>query len=597
LTVIVRDAASGTWRLFEQPIEIVTAHDLGDVLPALQTIEDHCTRNQRYAAGFLSYEAAPAFDSALTTQDAGDFPLLWFGIYDTAHDRTLDELAATGGDVYEERWEPSISAERYARVFDEIQELIRNGDTYQVNYTYRLRARLTSDPLALFLRLAASQIPPFGAYVDTGDWAVCSASPELFFHRAGDRIESRPMKGTAARGLWFEQDLEHARRLRESDKERSENVMIVDMVRNDLGRVARPGTVRVANLFDVERYPTVLQLTSTVDAETDAGLVDVMRALFPAASITGAPKARTMEIIAAVECSPRRIYTGAIGFVEPGGRSQFSVAIRTVLVNRSTGEAEYGVGGGIVADSNRDDEWNESRMKARALAARPPAFDLLETLLWMPETGYLLLGRHMKRLLQSAEYFSFQADLVDIRDQLERYAAALPATPHRVRLTVSRRGGVAISSKAQDIDAGFPALALAAAPIDPSDPFLYHKTTNRSVYDEAIASRPGFDDVLLYNNRGEVTESTIANLVVEIDGALLTPPVSSGLLPGTLRAHLLDEQKILERVITLQELRTNSACYLLNSVRGFHPVTVAYSSVSSCSPLKHADGTRSPFQA
>jgi para-aminobenzoate synthetase/4-amino-4-deoxychorismate lyase len=357
------------------------------------------------------------------------------------------------------------------------------------------------------------------------------------------------------------------------------------MVRNDLGRVARPGTVRVTNLFDVERYPTVLQLTSTVTAETDAGLVDLMRALFPAASITGAPKARTMEIIAGVECSPRRIYTGTIGFVDPGGRSQFNVAIRTVLVNRATGEAEYGVGGGIVADSNREDEWNETRIKARALAARPPSFELLETLLWTPEAGYLLLGRHMKRLLQSADYFAFQADVLDIRDQLERYAATLSPTPHRVRLVVSRSGAVEISSAPQNVDAGFPALALAAAPIDPTNPFLYHKTTNRAVYEAAIAARPGYQDVLLYNDRGEITESTIANLVVEIDGALVTPPVSCGLLPGTLRAHLLDEGKIREEVITVQELKPDTRCYLMNSVRGFHPVTVAYSSVISCPSL------------
>ena len=506
-------------------------------------------------------------------------------MYDAAQERTLDELATPNGGVSDERWEPSIPAEHYARVFDELQELIRNGDTYQVNYTYRMRARLQSDPFALFLRLAAAQLPPFGAYVDTGEWAICSASPELFFHRAGGRVESRPMKGTAARGLWFEQDLDHAKRLLESDKERSENVMIVDMVRNDLGRVARPGSVRVTNLFDVERYPTVLQLTSTVAAETDAGLVDLMRALFPAASITGTPKAGTMEIIAGVECSPRRIYTGTIGFVEPGGRSQFNVAIRTVLVNRATGEAEYGVGGGIVADSNREDEWNESRIKARALAARPPTFDLLETLLWTPEAGYLLLGRHLKRLLQSADYFAFQADVLDIRDRLERYAASLPATPHRVRLVVSRRGAAGISSAQQDVDAGFPALALAAAPVDPSNPFLYHKTTNRTVYEDAIAARPGFQDVLLFNDRGEITESTIANVVVEMGGALVTPPISSGLLPGTLRGHLLDEGKIREKVITVQELSAGTTCYLLNSVRGFHPATVAYTFVISCPSL------------
>lgn len=586
--VVVRDAASGKWRVFERPLEIVMARDVHNVLPALEKVENECIRHQRYAAGFLSYEAAPAFDGALKTRPADDFPLLWFGVYDHASECALDELESLGpardrprgvargrpaaAGTAEEHWAASITADRYADVFDQLQEFIRNGDTYQVNYTYRIRARLQSDPFALFLQLARTQSPPFGAYVDTGKWAVCSASPELFFHRAGERVESRPMKGTAARGLWFEQDIENARRLRESDKERSENVMIVDMVRNDLGRVARPGSVRVANLFDVERHPTVLQLTSTVAAETDASLVDLMRALFPPASITGTPKARTMDIIDGVECSPRHIYTGTIGFVEPGGRSQFNVAIRTVLVNRATGEAEYGVGGGIVADSNCADEWGESRIKSRALAARPASFDLLETMLWTPDAGYLLLGRHLKRLLQSADYFGFEVDVLDVRDRLERYAMSLTPTPHRVRLTVSRRGAVDITSKPLDEHEGFSTIALAASPIDPANPFLYHKTTNRTMYDAAIAARPGFADVLLYNDRGELTESTIANLIVEIGGALLTPPIACGLLPGTLRAHLIDEGKIREKVITVQELSSASECYLVNSVRGFHPV-------------------------
>jgi para-aminobenzoate synthetase/4-amino-4-deoxychorismate lyase len=594
VTVIARDAASGKWRVFERPVELIIARSIDEVLPALETIENACVRHHRHAAGFVSYEAAPAFDAALKTQEPDDFPLLWFGVYDTSAERTLDELgpadAALGKPASAvvsgaESWAASISSEQYARMFEEIQERIRNGDTYQVNYTYRIRARLSTNPLTLFLRLAAAQNPPFGAYVDTGEWAICSASPELFFHRSGAHVESRPMKGTAARGLWFEQDLEHATRLRESAKERSENVMIVDMVRNDLGRVARPGSVRVTNLFDVERYPTVLQLTSTVAADTDATLVDLLRALFPAASITGAPKARTMEIIAGAECSPRRVYTGTVGFVEPGGRAQFNVAIRTVLINRATGAAEYGVGGGIVADSNLSDEWHESQIKARALSAQPPSFDLLETMLWMPDAGYLLLGRHMKRLLQSAEYFAFQIDLLTVRDQLEGHAKRLPQTPHRVRLTVSRRGAVEISSIPHDVNAGFPAIALASSPIDSANPFLYHKTTNRSLYEEAIAARPGFDDVLLYNDRGEVTESTIANLVVESGGMLLTPPISSGLLPGTLRAHLLDEGRIREKVIRVQDLIDAPACYLINSVRGFHPVSIAYRSVSSVPSL------------
>jgi len=584
LTAIVRDASSGKWRLFERPSAVIVATQVDEVLPALRRIERECASHQRYASGFLSYEAAPAFDAALKTRAADGFPLLWFGLYDTLHERSLDELGPAGA-VHDERWDASVSGARYREVFDELQELIRSGDTYQVNYTYRLRARLQSDPFALFLQLAHAHRPPFGAYIDTGDWVVCSASPELFFHRAGAHIESRPMKGTAARGLWFEQDLDHARRLRESEKERAENVMIVDMVRNDLGRVARTGTVRVTNLFDVERYPTVLQLTSTVAAETDASLVDLLSALFPAASITGAPKARTMEIIASVECSPRRIYTGAIGFVDPGGRAQFNVAIRTVLVNRSTSEAEYGIGGGIVADSNPAEEWNESQIKSRVLAATPPSFDLLETMLWMPDGGYLLLGRHLKRLLQSADYFGFQVDVADVRNTLDRYAGGLARVPHRVRLLVSRRGAVTVDARPHDVEQGFDDVTLAAEPIDRANPFLYHKTTNRTVYEAAVAARPGFTDVVLFNDRGEATESTIGNLVVDIGGELLTPPVECGLLPGTLRAHLIDERRVREQPIAIDDLSRVSACYLVNSVRGFHPVTIRYKSVSGSPAL------------
>jgi para-aminobenzoate synthetase/4-amino-4-deoxychorismate lyase len=245
-----------------------------------------------------------------------------------------------------------------------------------------------------------------------------------------------------------------------------------------------------------------------------------------------------------------------------------------VLVHRPTGEAEYGIGGGIVADSTLAEEWNESLIKARAPTVRPLSFDLLETMLWKPDVGYVLVGRHLKRLLQSSDYFGFQVDMLDVRDQLEQYAAGLPRTPHRVRVTVSRSGALDITSKPQDVDEGFPRIALAASPIDPSNPFLYHKTTHRRIYEDAIAARPGFSDVLLHNDRGEMTESTIATLVVNIDGELWTPPIASGLLPGTLRAHLIAEGKIREKVIRVHELLTASERYLMNSVRGFHPIDV-----------------------
>lgn len=574
MRVLARDAGSGKWRLFERPVEVVSVSRHDQVVPALERIESECLHSGRFAAGFIAYEASPAFDRALETQTPDNFPLLQFGLYDQAATCELDGLAADAETAASDIWEPSISEARYREVFEQIQEHIRSGNTYQVNFSYRLRTRLTPDPFALFLQLVGATPPPFAAFVDAGDWVLCSASPELFFHRAGGTVESRPMKGTAARGLWFEQDLENARRLRESKKERAENVMIVDMVRNDLGRIGRPGTVRVVNLLDVERYPTVLQLTSTVATESDASLAEVLSALFPAASVTGTPKARTMEIIAEVECSPRHIYTGTIGFVEPSGRAQFSVAIRTVLVETATGKAEYGVGGGIVSDSTAASEWQETRVKAKVLTTTARSFDLLETLLWKPDGGYVLLGRHLKRLLQSADYFGFQLDLPDVQDALDRFAATLEAAPQRVRLTVSRRGATTLSAAAVDVEAGFPPIVLAAAPVDSGNPFLYHKTTNREVYEQALAGRPGFDDVLLFNELGEVTESTIANVVLSLDGELVTPPLRCGLLPGTLRAHLLDERRIRERAITVQDVHASAARYLVNSVRGFHPVLV-----------------------
>ena len=570
MTVIVRDAGSGKYRVFERPIEIVVARLAADVLPAFHRVENACKRDGRFAAGFISYEAASGFDPTLQTKPADDFPLLWFGLFESASDRPLDEIP---GDrkrprTAVQKWEPSITPERYRQVFDRLQELIRSGETYQVNFTYRLRTKHMEDPISLFVQLAEDQAPPFGAYVDTGEWVVCSASPELFFHRPGSSIESRPMKGTAARGLWFEQDVEHADRLLQSEKDRAENVMIVDMVRNDLGRIARPGSVRVSQLFDVERYPTVLQLTSTVAAETDASLTEVMTALFPPASVTGAPKPRTLEIIKELECSPRRIYTGTIGFIEPSGRAQFSVAIRTVLVNRATGEAEYGVGGGIVADSRAGEELAECRLKSKVLEPPRPAFDLLETMLWTPDEGYVLLSHHLVRLLRSADYFGFRLDLGAVRERLDRLASGLEKAPHRVRLLVSRRAAVQLSAVLQDPGEKFPELALAVDPVDAANPFLYHKTTNREVYEDAIASRPGFSDVILFNQRKEVTETTIANVVVDIGGELFTPPIACGLLPGTYRAWLLRHGKVHERVISVDELMNANGLYLMNSVRG-----------------------------
>ncbi len=430
--------------------------------------------------------------------------------------------------------------------------------------------------------MAAAHDSPYGAFIDTGQWIMCSASPELFFKLEHNRLESRPMKGTASRGLWFEHDRLQAAALAASAKDRAENLMIADMVRNDMGRVAATGSVHVPRLFSVEQFSTVWQMTSTVRARTRASVAEIFQALFPPSSITGAPKTRTMKIIADLESSPRRIYTGAIGYMAPGRHAQFSVAIRTLLVNRTDRRGEYGIGGGIVWDSRPESELEESRIKARILHRVPAAFDLLETILWTPERGFWLLPYHQKRLLQSAAYFGFKLNMEEIRSQLTRSADGLTRTPHRIRLLVSKSGGVSITANILTPDAScFPDIALAAQPVDALDPFLYHKTTCRQVYQDALKLVPGAADVLLYNQKGEITESTIANIVVDLRGRLYTPPLRCGLLPGTLRAFLLERGDITEKAVTVKQLLSCRRIFLLNAVRGMQQVKLIHPIASS----------------
>jgi para-aminobenzoate synthetase/4-amino-4-deoxychorismate lyase len=393
------------------------------------------------------------------------------------------------------------------------------------------------------------------------------------------------MKGTAPRGLWSLQDLARAAQLRRSAKTRAENLMIVDMVRNDLGRIAVPGSVRVSGLFAVEQYETVWQMTSTVEASTAARLPDILRALFPCASVTGAPKVRTMQIIAELEQSPRGIYTGCMGYLAPDGRAQFNVAIRTAHIDRELERAEYGVGGGILWGSSARREFDECLTKARVLGGGAPSFELLETLLWEPGSGYALLDGHLRRLGASARYFAFDVDAAAVKRRLLADAAAFPRRPRRVRLLVSRTGSVRLET--QDCAAGTLTLhppaargpgapaawrvRLAPEPVRAEDRFLYHKTTRRDVYERARASCPDCDDVILWNASGEVTESTIANIVTRSRGRLLTPPVSAGLLPGVFRERLLRRRVIAEAPIVRADLARSEAVYLINSVRGWIP--------------------------
>ena len=412
---LIQVGGRGDWLSFRDPVRVIEAHRIEDVPAALRAVEELVEKRGLHAAGFVSYEAAPAFDAALRTRPAASFPLLWFGIY-TRPSTTRLPSSVSGESSYS--WVPSISEETYRQGVGRIKEYIARGDTYQVNYTFRLAAAFSGAAESIFLKINRAQMAEYGAFIDTGRYAICSASPELFFLLDGHHLSSRPMKGTAARGRTLQEDLKQAARLQNSEKNRAENLMIVDMIRNDLGRVARTGSVRVPRLFEIERYPTVFQMTSTVTASSPAPFADIMAALFPCASVTGAPKPRTMEIIAELEQTPRRVYTGCIGFLSPGRQAQFNVAIRTILIDRERKRAEYGVGGGILWDSTVDDEYEECRIKARVLTSGYPEFSLLETILWTPDRGYYLLERHLARLRDSAAYFGFSVDLGRIRDLL-----------------------------------------------------------------------------------------------------------------------------------------------------------------------------------
>ena len=529
---------------------------------------ERTVNNGLYAAGFVSYEAAPAFDPALTTHPPDDFPLAWFGLY-PAPCRIADPglTASTSTDIsFDIPWQATVNADDYREAIRKIKNWIGKGETYQVNYTFRLRAPFHGDPRQIFTQMIRTQGSGYGAFVNTERWTLCSASPELFFSLSNRNLTCRPMKGTAPRGLTRQDDDRQAAELAASSKNRAENVMIVDMVRNDMGRLAQE--VHVTDLYRIEKYPTLWQMTSEVHCMTDAGFTDIFRALFPAASITGAPKVQTTKLIADLEDSPRRIYTGAIGFLTPDKRAQFNVAIRSLLIDKQNETAEYGVGGGIVWDSETDSELDECHVKARILIRSHPEFELLESFLWTPAGGYHFLQEHLERLTDSASYFTWQMDPKVIRGTLDEFAQNLRGCPHKIRLLLSRNGKIHIE--------GVPLIALptpyriglAHSPIDPHDVFLYHKTTRRIVYDQALAEAPGYDDLLLWNERGELTESCRANLIIELDGMLLTPPVSCGLLPGTCRASLLQKGLIREGKIHRNDLKRCTAVYLANAVRG-----------------------------
>jgi para-aminobenzoate synthetase/4-amino-4-deoxychorismate lyase len=567
-TALVRTPWHGPWRCFARPDAIFEAYRVADVRPCLSAAEAAVRRTNGFAVGLVTYEAAAAF--GLPTRDAADgsLPLAWFALFQSDQVSSLGAIP-TRGSHEAGPWRASISADDYEASIDRIRAHIECGDTYQLNYTWRLSSPFDGDPLSLLAELDAAQRGQWSAYLDLGRHAICSASPELFFLRTGSRIECRPMKGTIRRGLSSAGDRKQAAALHASEKNRAENVMVVDMTRNDLGRIARIGSVTVPSLYDVERYPGHWQMTSTVAAEIDPlPLDEIFAALFPSGSVTGAPQHRSVALLRDLESGPRGAYTGAIGYLTPDA-AHFNVAIRTVDVDREAGRAHFGVGSGVVWDSRARDEYEECLVKASILTRREPPFDLLESMAWTPADGFQLLDAHVARMTASAEYFGFDPiDGDSLPDAVSECVRGWEA-PQKVRVLRARDGRLRCEAVPLETRSDPITLALASAPVRRDDQFLYHKTTRREVYESARRSRPDADAVLLWNEDGEVTEATEANVVVDFDGRLVTPPVECGLLPGVLRADLLAKGTIVEAPVTREALAGAHAVWLINSVRGW----------------------------
>ncbi len=571
--IVLRHDRENAWKCYEQPVEVVTAWQVEEVEPLLREIENKVLKNRLHAAGFISYEAASGLDRSLVTRPQGQFPLLSFGLYETPV--TVREPFTTEVDSSEKTgsWSLSLDENQYREKVETIKARLASGDTYQVNFTYQQQAEFAGDPWQLFLGFAVDA--PFGAFLDLEDYSICCGSPELFFEFHEGRLVSRPMKGTSNRGMTSEEDEKIRNRLSKSGKDRAENIMIVDMIRNDIGKVASTGSVGVTDLFKLEKYPTVWQMTSTVSADSDASVLEILKALFPCASITGAPKANTMKIIKGIESQARNIYTGCIGFITPDGNAQFNVAIRTALVDKKLGTINYGIGGGIVWDSDPGDEFAESLLKGQSI--REPrnynSISLIETLLWTDDE-YFLLDYHFRRVKASAGFFDYPIDLDVVREQLAALSETFVEGEFKVRLLINRDGGVTLTSEkieSQQTERDC-RVALANRPTNVDNPFIYHKTTRRRVFDQARGEFPDCDDVILWNEAAEITESTIANVVIRRGDKLITPPWRCGLLRGTYRQYLLDRGEIEEGIVSCEELKGCDEIYLINSVRKWRKV-------------------------
>ena len=558
----------GVRQIFTDTIKELKTKDIKEVKHLLAEVEAY--QNQGYyAVGYVSYEAAPAFE---TKFEVIDDPLMSeYLLYFTIHESVQTEpipLTYKPTDL-PKSWQELTSAEEYKAAIEQIHHHIRQGDTYQVNYTVQLQQNLTADPFAIYNRLVVEQNAHYNAFIQHDDVTIISISPELFFKKDGDRLTTRPMKGTTNRGLTTETDLKQAQWLAQDQKNRSENMMIVDLLRNDMNRISKIGSENVKRLCQVEQYSTVWQMTSTIETQLlpNSSLSDVFQALFPCGSITGAPKIATMEIINKVEKQPRGVYCGAIGILVPQGPSIFNVAIRTLQMEGT--KAVYGVGGGITWDSKWEAEYEETKQKAAVLYRQNPRFDLIST--GRVHQGKLLfLEEHMKRLQESSRYFDYPFNKEKVKKQVEDLCQSLDFdTDYRLKMSLAKDGELTFEhNQLTGLADDFCQARLVEQTYPLDSPYTYFKTS----YRPHISLGP--HEQIYYNQKKELLETSIGNLVLKIEDQLYTPPIRLGLLNGIYRQNLIANNQVTERVLTLDNLKQAQAIYGCNAVRGLYELKV-----------------------
>ncbi|MBI1213397.1 MAG: aminodeoxychorismate synthase component I [Alphaproteobacteria bacterium] len=562
-------------RLLSEPVRLVEATDVRDVEQAFDAVEDAVAQGM-FAGGYCAYELGYAFEPRLAPlMPRTGRPLMRFVLFGKSEILTSEarrEFLSKAGEAQIGPATANVGETDYRSKIGRIRELIGDGDVYQVNFTLKLRMPFEGDPLRLYARLRETARAGAASFLSFPDEDIVSLSPERFFAIEDGCINARPMKGTCPRAPDWRSDATRKLDLRADPKQRAENLMIVDLLRNDISRVAKIGTVTVDDLFTVETYPAFHSMTSGISAvmRDDVRLRDAMKALFPCGSVTGAPKIRAMEIIRELEQEPRGVYCGAVGVVD-GKRAAFNVAIRTLAVR--DGAAEMGIGGGIVWDSDAASEYQECLLKARFLTAPPADFQLIETMRWTPQQGFFLFKRHLARLKRSARYFGFVIDQNVIRDRLIA-AIALETAPQRVRLTLARDGAIEVSTAAlaaQGADAVWK-YVVSGQRTNSADPRFHHKTTERQLYDgelRRLQGALGVDEVVFLNERGEVTEGSRTTLFLERNGRWYTPPLACGVLDGCLRGELIERADpiIEERVLSADDLATGQV-WFGNTLRG-----------------------------